>query len=97
MKNIYDFKSYKLYIKHTTPQTLTKEQQQFWFSFNMIFTIPKLIEYISGFTELHAGDVIATGTPEGLGFSRKPPRFLKKGDYVEVIIDKIGILRNKVS
>jgi 2-keto-4-pentenoate hydratase/2-oxohepta-3-ene-1,7-dioic acid hydratase in catechol pathway len=64
---------------------------------NMIFTIPKLIEYISGFTELLAGDVIATGTPEGVGFSRKPPRFLQKGDYVEVIIDKIGTLRNKVS
>lgn len=64
---------------------------------NMIFTIPKLIEYISGFTELHAGDVIATGTPEGVGFSRTPPRFLQKGDVVEVIIDKIGTLRNKVS
>ena len=64
---------------------------------NMIFTIPKLIEYISAFTELQAGDVIATGTPEGVGFSRTPPRFLQKGDYVEVIIDKIGTLRNKVS
>ncbi len=64
---------------------------------NMIFTIPKLIEYISGFTELQAGDVIATGTPEGVGFSRTPPRFLQKGEYVEVIIDKIGVLRNKVS
>ena len=64
---------------------------------NMIFTIPKLIEYISGFTVLHAGDVIATGTPEGVGFSRTPPRFLQKGDYVEVIIDKIGTLRNQVS
>ena len=64
---------------------------------NMIFTIPALIEYISGFTELHAGDVIATGTPEGVGFSRKPPRFLQKGDCVEVIIDKIGTLRNQVS
>lgn len=64
---------------------------------NMIFTIPKLIEYISGFTELQAGDVIATGTPEGVGFSRTPPRFLQKGEYVEVIIDKIGVLRNQVS
>jgi 2-keto-4-pentenoate hydratase/2-oxohepta-3-ene-1,7-dioic acid hydratase in catechol pathway len=64
---------------------------------NMIFTIPKLIEYISGFTELHSGDVIATGTPEGVGFSRTPPRFLKEGDVVEVIIDKIGVLRNQVS
>jgi hypothetical protein len=40
--------------------------------------------------------VIATGTPEGVGFSRKPPRFLQKGDFVEVIIDKIGTLRNIV-
>jgi len=64
---------------------------------NMIFTVPKLIEYLSGITELRAGDVIATGTPEGVGFSRTPPRFLQHGDYVEVIIEKIGTLRNEVA
>ena len=51
----------------------------------MIFSIPKLIEYISAFTALSAGDVIATGTPEGVGFSRKPPRFLQSGEVVEVV------------
>jgi 2-keto-4-pentenoate hydratase/2-oxohepta-3-ene-1,7-dioic acid hydratase in catechol pathway len=62
----------------------------------MIFSIPKLIEYISAFTALSAGDVIATGTPEGVGFSRKPPRFLQSGEVVEVIVDRVGTLRNKV-
>lgn len=64
---------------------------------NMIFSIPKLIEYMSAITELRAGDVIATGTPEGVGFSRTPPRFLQGGDVVEVIIDKVGTLRNEVA
>ena len=62
----------------------------------MIFSIPKLIEYISAFTALSAGDVIATGTPEGVGFSRKPPRFLQSGEVVEVIVDRVGTLSNKV-
>jgi len=62
----------------------------------MIFSVAKLIEYMSSVTELRAGDVIATGTPEGVGFSRKPPRFLKSGDTVEVIIDRVGTLKNVV-
>jgi 2-keto-4-pentenoate hydratase/2-oxohepta-3-ene-1,7-dioic acid hydratase in catechol pathway len=64
---------------------------------NLIFSVPKLIEYMSGITELRVGDVIATGTPEGVGFSRKPPRFLKPGDMVEVVIQKVGTLRNVVA
>lgn len=63
---------------------------------NLIFSVPKLIEYLSGITELRAGDVIATGTPEGVGFSRTPPRYLQHGDVVEVVIDKVGTLRNTV-
>ncbi len=63
---------------------------------NLIFTVPKLVEYLSAITELRIGDVIATGTPEGVGFSRKPPRFLKRGDVVEVVIQKVGRLRNVV-
>jgi 2-keto-4-pentenoate hydratase/2-oxohepta-3-ene-1,7-dioic acid hydratase in catechol pathway len=51
---------------------------------------------MSNVTELRAGDVIATGTPEGVGFSRKPPRFLKSGDTVEVIIERVGTLKNTV-
>jgi 2-keto-4-pentenoate hydratase/2-oxohepta-3-ene-1,7-dioic acid hydratase in catechol pathway len=64
---------------------------------NLIFSVPKLIEYLSSITELRIGDVIATGTPEGVGFSRKPPLFLKPGDVVEVVIQKVGTLRNVVA
>jgi 2-keto-4-pentenoate hydratase/2-oxohepta-3-ene-1,7-dioic acid hydratase in catechol pathway len=45
---------------------------------------------------LEAGDIIATGTPEGVGFKRTPPIFLKDGDVVKVEIEKIGTLRNPV-
>lgn len=64
---------------------------------NLIFSVPKLIEYLSSITALRIGDVIATGTPEGVGFSRKPPRFLQHGDVVEVVIEKVGTLRNEVA
>lgn len=62
----------------------------------MIFDIPYIIAYLSGFTPLGSGDVIVTGTPEGVGFARKPPLWMKEGDTVEVEISKIGVLRNKV-
>ncbi|MEA2689370.1 MAG: hypothetical protein QOD51_1977, partial [Candidatus Eremiobacteraeota bacterium] len=45
---------------------------------------------------LEPGDIIATGTPEGVGFARTPPEFLKDGDVMEVEIEKIGVLRNPV-
>ena len=63
---------------------------------DLIFDIPAIIAYISAFTQLAPGDVIATGTPEGVGFARNPPLWLKPGDTLEVEISKIGILRNKV-
>ncbi len=63
----------------------------------MIFSIPTTIEYLSGICRLNPGDVIATGTPEGVGFKRKPPRFLKRGDTVEVAIERVGILANTVA
>ncbi len=63
----------------------------------MIFDIPQLINYASTIFTLTAGDVIVTGTPAaGVGFSRKPPRFMVPGDTVEVEIEGIGILRNPV-
>lgn len=62
----------------------------------LIFSIPRLIEYCSTIFDLVPGDVIATGTPAGVGFTRKPPIFLKPGDVVEVEIEKIGVLRNPV-
>jgi 2-keto-4-pentenoate hydratase/2-oxohepta-3-ene-1,7-dioic acid hydratase in catechol pathway len=63
---------------------------------DMIFDIPTIISYISTFTPLIAGDVIATGTPEGVGFARKPPLWMKPGDVIEVEISSIGVLRNTV-
>lgn len=63
----------------------------------MIFDIPKQIEYCSTFTRLEPGDVIASGTPGGVGAKRTPPLWLKPGDTVEVEIDRVGLLRNGVA
>jgi 2-keto-4-pentenoate hydratase/2-oxohepta-3-ene-1,7-dioic acid hydratase in catechol pathway len=63
----------------------------------MIFDIPRQIEYCSSFTRLGPGDVIVTGTPGGVGAKRTPPLWLKPGDIVEVEIDKLGVLRNGVA
>jgi 2-keto-4-pentenoate hydratase/2-oxohepta-3-ene-1,7-dioic acid hydratase in catechol pathway len=62
----------------------------------MIFDIPTLIATITAGTTLEPGDIIATGTPSGVGKGFKPPRFLKPGDVVEVEIEGIGVLRNRV-
>jgi 2-keto-4-pentenoate hydratase/2-oxohepta-3-ene-1,7-dioic acid hydratase in catechol pathway len=62
----------------------------------LIFDVNYLISYVSGFTPLVPGNVILTGTPEGVGFSRKPPLWLKPGDVVEVMSPDIGTLRNPV-
>ena len=63
---------------------------------DMIFKIPFLISYISQFMRLMPGDVIATGTPAGVGMARTPPVYLKSGDTVEVGIDGIGAVHQKV-
>lgn len=60
----------------------------------LIFKVPELIAYLSSFTPLSPGDVIATGTPSGVGFARNPPVFMKAGDTVEVEIASIGVLKN---
>jgi 2-keto-4-pentenoate hydratase/2-oxohepta-3-ene-1,7-dioic acid hydratase in catechol pathway len=61
---------------------------------NLVFDVAALIEYISTYITLEPGDVILTGTPPGVGFSRKPPVFLRSGDRVEVEIEHIGALSN---
>jgi 2-keto-4-pentenoate hydratase/2-oxohepta-3-ene-1,7-dioic acid hydratase in catechol pathway len=63
---------------------------------DLIFDIPTLIEVISRSVTLSPGDIIATGTPEGVGIGFDPPRFLADGDSVEVEISGIGVLRNRV-
>jgi 2-keto-4-pentenoate hydratase/2-oxohepta-3-ene-1,7-dioic acid hydratase in catechol pathway len=62
----------------------------------LIFNIPALIEFISESITLEPGDIIATGTPPGVGFARTPPIFMKDGDIAEVEIDGLGILSNPV-
>jgi acylpyruvate hydrolase len=62
----------------------------------MIFKIPELIEFISASITLEPGDIIATGTPEGVGVFRTPPVFLKPGDTVEIEIENLGVLQNPV-
>jgi len=64
---------------------------------SMIFPIARIIAYLSQGTTLEPGDVIATGTPEGVGFARTPPEFMQDGDVVEVEVSKIGVLRNRVA
>jgi 2-keto-4-pentenoate hydratase/2-oxohepta-3-ene-1,7-dioic acid hydratase in catechol pathway len=76
---------------------LNGERMQHATTSQMIFKIPKLIEYISAFTTLLPGDVIVTGTPGGVGARRNPPLWMKPGDRVEVEIDRVGVLANSIA
>jgi 2-keto-4-pentenoate hydratase/2-oxohepta-3-ene-1,7-dioic acid hydratase in catechol pathway len=80
--------SIKLILNGQTMQDSNTDQ--------FIFNIPELIEFLSQTITLEPGDVIATGTPPGVGFARKPPVFLKAGDKMEVVIEKVGTLNNPV-
>lgn len=62
----------------------------------MIFSVARLIEFVSSLMTLEPGDVIATGTPAGVGFTRQPPVFLRDGDTVEVEVEGVGRLVNPV-
>jgi 2-keto-4-pentenoate hydratase/2-oxohepta-3-ene-1,7-dioic acid hydratase in catechol pathway len=62
----------------------------------LIYSIPQIIAFCSDFTALAAGDIIATGTPEGVGHRRTPPLWMKAGDTLEVEITGIGILRTHI-
>jgi 2-keto-4-pentenoate hydratase/2-oxohepta-3-ene-1,7-dioic acid hydratase in catechol pathway len=62
---------------------------------NMIFDIPTLIETISRGITLYPGDVIATGTPAGVGMGLNPPRYIAKGDVIRVEIDGVGSIENR--
>jgi len=64
---------------------------------HMIFPVAEIIAYVSTFTRLSPGDVIATGTPGGVGAKRQPPVWLKPGDVVEIDIAGVGLLRNGVT
>ena len=72
-------------------QTLQKSNTR-----NLIFKVPELVSHISKVMTLEPGDVISTGTPGGVGFTRRPPIYLQPGDNVEIEVEGIGILRNPV-
>lgn len=62
----------------------------------LYFKLPRLIVDLSAGTTLEAGDIISTGTPEGVGFARNPPEFMKPGDLLETEIEGIGVMRNPI-
>ena len=62
----------------------------------LIVDVPSAVEYFSSFTTLVTGDVIATGTPGGVGFARTPPVWLTPGDVIEVTVEGVGHIRNRV-
>ena len=63
---------------------------------NLIFTVQQLIADLTSVMTLEPGDIIATGTPGGVGSARKPQRWLKAGDVVRIEIAKLGVLENPV-
>jgi 2-keto-4-pentenoate hydratase/2-oxohepta-3-ene-1,7-dioic acid hydratase in catechol pathway len=75
---------------------LNGEIMQDWNTEDMIFDVPALIEFLSASTTLLPGTVIMTGTPHGVGMARTPPVWLKSGDHISIVIDKIGALHNYV-
>jgi acylpyruvate hydrolase len=62
----------------------------------MLVSVPAAVEFFSSFTRLAPGDVIATGTPGGVGFARNPPVWLEPGDVIEVRVEDVGTIRNRV-
>jgi 2-keto-4-pentenoate hydratase/2-oxohepta-3-ene-1,7-dioic acid hydratase in catechol pathway len=76
---------------------LNGERMQHASTEQMIFKIPKIIEYVSTWTTLVPGDVLVTGTPGGVGARRNPPIWMKPGDKVEIEIDKVGVLENGIA
>jgi 2-keto-4-pentenoate hydratase/2-oxohepta-3-ene-1,7-dioic acid hydratase in catechol pathway len=76
--------------------TLNGELMQSSNTSNLIFGVPQLIAFLSSVMTLHPGDIISTGTPAGVGFARKPPRWLRPGDEVAIEVEGIGRLVNPV-
>jgi len=83
--------------KMTLSCRLNGERMQHANTDQMIFKIPKIIEYVSAWTTLAPGDVLVTGTPGGVGARRTPPIWMKPGDKVEIEIDKVGLLENTIA
>lgn len=85
------------YRELTVTGLLNGEQMQVGKLAELAFDIPALISYVSKALPWNPGDILATGTPSGIGFKRNPPVFLKAGDTFEVVISQIGTLSNPVA
>ena len=83
--------------KLTLTTRLNGQQVQHSGTDKLIYSIPPIVSFCSDFTALSPGDVIATGTPEGVGHGRKPPLWMKPGDTLEVEISHIGVLRAHIA
>lgn len=75
---------------------LNGEQMQAGCLDALLYSVEELISYLSDITTLNPGDIIATGTPPGIGARQQPPRYLKAGDVLEVDVSGVGVLRNSV-
>ncbi|MBF9052294.1 2-hydroxyhepta-2,4-diene-1,7-dioate isomerase [Roseobacter sp. HKCCD9010] len=76
--------------------TVNGETKQYGSTNTMVYGVAHLVSYLSQFMTLHPGDVISTGTPPGVGMGQKPPRYLAKGDIVELGIEGLGVQRQTV-
>ena len=85
------------YRELTVTGLLNGEQMQIGKLSELAFDIPTLISYVSKALPWNPGDILATGTPSGIGFKRNPPVYLKAGDTFEVVISQIGTLSNPVA
>jgi 2-keto-4-pentenoate hydratase/2-oxohepta-3-ene-1,7-dioic acid hydratase in catechol pathway len=88
---IPDPQKLKLYLRING---ITKQEDS---TANMLFDVRSIITILSQGMTLEAGDIIATGTPSGVGFARNPPEYLKAGDVMETEIEGIGVMRNTVA
>jgi 2-keto-4-pentenoate hydratase/2-oxohepta-3-ene-1,7-dioic acid hydratase in catechol pathway len=79
---------------HTKVNGVIKQESS---TSNLMYNVKQIISLLSKSFVLEPGDIIATGTPSGVGFVREPPEFLKPSDQVELFIEKIGYLRNTVT
>ena len=90
MEDIYDVQDLDLYLE------VNGKRMQTGNTATMIFSVAQIVSYVSQFMTLEPGDVIATGTPPGVGMGRKPQRFLKKGDQLRVGIAGLGEQQSEV-
>ncbi|MFC2947613.1 fumarylacetoacetate hydrolase family protein [Virgibacillus sediminis] len=77
--------------------TVNGEERQRSNTRNLVFTVQKLVAFLSNLMTLEPGDIVLTGTPGGVGFARDPQVFLKDGDVVKIEVDNVGTLENKVA